>query len=138
MINNIALINFKSHKHTKITLGNLTVICGINGVGKSSLIQMLLLLRDAFLKDHSFDILDLQANAVKIGTVNDAIYEFGDYDGFEIRLKFNKKNELNFNYEALSENDKSKTFIRLSGIFVVFSLFNLINVFDLSFSDKSS
>lgn len=114
MINKIGLINFKSHKDTEIIVKNLTVLCGLNGVGKSSLIQILLLLREAYLKDRSFDILDLKSNPVKIGTANDAIYEFGDFDGFEIRMIFNVSLDVNFFYEALSEDEKSKSFIRLN------------------------
>ena len=88
MIETIELNNFKSHKNTNIEIGNLTVLCGSNGVGKSSFIQILLLLREAFIKDKSFEILDLKSNPIKIGTVSDAVYEFGEYDGFQVKLKF--------------------------------------------------
>lgn len=114
MINKIELINFKSHKDTEIVVKNLTVLCGLNGVGKSSLIQILLLLREAYLKDRSFAILDLKSNPVKIGTANDAIYEFGEFDGFGIKLTLNEILNINFIYEALSEDEKSKSFIRLN------------------------
>jgi predicted ATPase len=40
--------NFKSFQNTQFTFGKLTVLAGINGVGKSSLIQSLLLLRRAY------------------------------------------------------------------------------------------
>ncbi|MBK8806980.1 MAG: DUF3696 domain-containing protein [Bacteroidales bacterium] len=114
MISKLDLINFKSHSNTIINLSNLTVLCGSNGVGKSSLIQVLLLLREAFLKDKSFDILDLKSNPVKIGTVNDAIYEFGEFDGFDIKITFLDKYFFDFYYEALTEDDKLKSFIRLN------------------------
>jgi predicted ATPase len=114
MINNIRLINFKSHKDTEIEVENLTVLCGLNGVGKSSLIQILLLLRESYLKDRSFEILDLKSNPVKIGTANDAIYEFGEYDGFEVKLTIDNLQNPEFFYEALTEYDKSKSFIRLN------------------------
>ncbi len=39
MINSINIQNFKSHKNTSLDLKNLTVLCGNNGVGKSSAIQ---------------------------------------------------------------------------------------------------
>lgn len=113
MINQIEINNFKSHKNTTIECRNLTVLCGSNGVGKSSLIQALLLLRESFLKDKSFDILDLKSNPVKIGNINDAIYENGDYDGFEIKLEINKTN-YRFYYDTKSENEKEKSFIKLN------------------------
>jgi predicted ATPase len=113
MVSKIELVNFKSHKETKINLRNLTILCGSNGVGKSSLIQILLLLREAFLKDKSFDILDLKSNPIKIGTASDAIYEFAEFDGFKITLTFNEIKTCIFQYDAISEDDKSKSFIRL-------------------------
>ncbi|MEY4540995.1 MAG: hypothetical protein RLZZ306_2752 [Bacteroidota bacterium] len=112
MIDNIKIHSFKSHKSTEIELQNLTVLCGVNGVGKSSAIQVLLLLREAFIKDKSFDVLDLKCNSVKIGTVNDAIYEFSDNDSFEISLLASEK-AFNFKYEAQTEEEKVKSFINL-------------------------
>lgn len=114
MIKELKLVNFKSHKNTQIELSNLTVLCGANGVGKSSIIQILLLLREAFIKDKSFNILDLKSNPVKIGTANDAIYEFGDFDGIKIDLKFDLEFNCNFYYEVFSESEKAKSFINLN------------------------
>ena len=51
MISRLKINNFKSHKDTEISLGNLTVLTGVNGCGKTSLIQALLLLRQSFLKN---------------------------------------------------------------------------------------
>lgn len=45
MITQLNLSNFKSHKDTRLELGNLTVLTGVNGCGKTSVIQALLLLR---------------------------------------------------------------------------------------------
>ncbi|HAY3539484.1 TPA: DUF3696 domain-containing protein [Elizabethkingia anophelis] len=114
MIKKIELNNFKSHKNTNIEIGNLTVLCGSNGVGKSSFIQILLLLREVFIKDKSFEILDLKSDPIKIGTVNDAVYEFGDYDGFQVKLGFDDDFICDFFYEAYSEADKVKSFINLN------------------------
>jgi predicted ATPase len=114
MINNLILKNFKSHKHTDIKFENLTVLCGINGVGKSSLVQSLLLIRESYINDGNFEILDLKSNSVKIGTLNDAIYEFGDNDGFEVNIEFSFNNKINLKYDALSENEKAKSFVKLN------------------------
>lgn len=114
MIRELKLVNFKSHKNSKIELNRLSILCGSNGVGKSSAIQILLLLREAFIKDKSFDILDLKSNPVKVGTANDAIYEFGEFDGIKIDLKFDEEFNCNFCYEAVSEIEKAKSFIKLN------------------------
>ncbi len=47
MINHIALKNFKAFQEASIELSNLNLFTGINGVGKSSFIQSLLLLRQS-------------------------------------------------------------------------------------------
>ncbi|SHH51010.1 DUF3696 domain-containing protein [Flavobacterium johnsoniae] len=76
MITKIRLINFKSHKDTTLSLGNLTVLSGQNGVGKSSIIQSMLLLRQTNQKNRLYDILDLNSPLCYIGKSNDAIYRF--------------------------------------------------------------
>lgn len=48
MINKLEISNFKLHDHTKIEVGGLTIFTGMNGMGKSSIIQSLLLLRQSF------------------------------------------------------------------------------------------
>ncbi len=113
MIKEIHLQNFKSHKNTKISLNNLTVFCGQNGVGKSSVIQSLLLLRDNYLKDKSFNNLDLKSKSVKIGTANDVIYEFSETDGFTINIE-DESIKSSFVFEAITEDSKVKTFIPLN------------------------
>ncbi len=114
MVRVLKLVNFKSHRDTTIELNNLTILCGSNGVGKSSIIQILLLLREAFIKDKSFDILDLKSNPVKVGTANDAIYEFGEFDGIKIDLTFDEKLNCNFCYEASTEIERVKSFLSLN------------------------
>jgi predicted ATPase len=112
MLTEINIQNFKSHKNTNIILNNLTVLCGNNGVGKSSAIQLLLLLREAYVKDKSFEIIDLKSNPIKVGTANDAIYEFSLNDSFQINLNTDRESSK-FVYEAKSEEEKVKTFIKL-------------------------
>lgn len=114
MIYNLIIKNFKSHKDTDLQLRNLNVFCGNNGVGKSSAMQFLLLLREAITKDKSFEVLDLKSNPVKIGTFNDAIYEFSDIDGFSLSMK-TEIGKYNFFFQADSEDDKVKSFVRLKG-----------------------
>ena len=114
MLKEVTINNFKSHKNTNLILENLVVLCGANGVGKSSLIQVLLLLREAFVKDKSFKILDLKSNPAKIGTVADAVYQYGDYDGFQFLLNFSTGLSCNFLYEAFTENERVKSFINLN------------------------
>ena len=45
MIDKIIINNFKSHKNTELDLSYLNIFTGVNGVGKSSILQSLLLLK---------------------------------------------------------------------------------------------
>lgn len=92
MITNIRLRNFKSHKETLLNFGNLTVLCGQNGVGKSSIIQSLLLLRQTNKKNRLNEILDLNSPLCFIGKSNDAIYRFSNV-GFENLIGIDLKGE---------------------------------------------
>lgn len=87
MIKSLRIINFKSHKDTELSLGNLTVLSGQNGVGKSSVIQSLLLLRQTHLKNRLDKILDLNSPLCFIGKSQDALYRY-PHEKFENQLGF--------------------------------------------------
>jgi len=109
MIDKIRLSNFKSHKDTQLNFGNLTVLSGQNGVGKSSIIQAMLLLRQTNEKNRLNDILDLNSPLCFIGKSNDAIYRFPNEE-FEneigIVLK-NQKHEYSWLFEIPKNQKKS-------------------------------
>ena len=48
MINRIAIRNFKCFREVEFEFGKLNIFCGVNGVGKSSLIQAFLIAREVF------------------------------------------------------------------------------------------
>ena len=73
MITKLIIKNFKSHLHSEIEVRKLTVLTGINGCGKTSLIQALLLLRQTNTKGRLRDGLDLNIPLCKIGIGNDAL-----------------------------------------------------------------
>ena len=50
MIKKLHLKNFKSHRDTCLEIRPLTIISGVNNIGKSSVLQSLLLLRQSFNK----------------------------------------------------------------------------------------
>jgi predicted ATPase len=111
MIRNIELNNFKSHQHTQLDFSNLTVLCGANGVGKSSALQALLLLRESFFNKRPFDYLDLKSNPVHIGTAKEALYQFCDKDELLFGLSTDIQN-MAFGFKI---NDLTKTLIPKSG-----------------------
>lgn len=107
MIKQLKIINFKSHKETCLDLGNLTVLCGSNGVGKSSAIQTLLLLRESFLSNSNFEYLDLKSKPINIGSAKDAIYQFASKNEIAFCI-VTDKNELQYVFEA-KDSELGKT-----------------------------
>lgn len=87
MIRDFEITNFKSHKNTKLDFSNLTVLCGTNSSGKSSVIQALLLLRESFFNKSKFDYLDLKSNPVTIGTAKDVLYQFTEIDKIKFKIE---------------------------------------------------
>lgn len=117
MIKNIRLINFKSHKDTKLPLKNLTVLSGQNGVGKSSVIQSLLLLRQSYQKNRIDKVLELNSPLCFIGKSNDAIYRFPNEE-FENQVGFvisNEEIECSWIFEN-SENNSSTYLNRVNDL----------------------
>ena len=107
MITQLQIINLKSHKNTTVDLKNLTVLCGQNGVGKSSLIQSLLLLRQTNLKGRLDKVLSLNDPLCFIGKVKDAIYQFNEgenKDKIRFQIKEGEKQYL-WVFDASKELD---------------------------------
>lgn len=63
MIKRLSLKNFKCFTNLAASFSNLTLLCGLNGTGKSSLIQSLLLMRQSFLEQR----LKVNGDLVKLG-----------------------------------------------------------------------
>ena len=87
MIRKIKLSNFKCFQNLDLDCAPLTLLCGLNGMGKSSVIQALLVLRQSF---ESGDLLHgrlvLGGELADLGTGTDVLFEGADSDivGFEI------------------------------------------------------
>ena len=86
MIKNLTIRNFKAHFDTSLDLNNLNILSGINGVGKSSVFQSLLLLKQS----HENNVLQrgLQLNKpyCYIGDIADAIYQYAPNDTIEFSI----------------------------------------------------
>ena len=110
MITKLEISNFKSHKHTFIHLGHLTVLTGINGCGKTSVIQSLLLLRQSFLKNRLALGLDLNQPLCNIGIADDALYQLAE-NGI-ISFVFSTDNNDKYTFEFDAEKGFNDSFIR--------------------------
>lgn len=113
MINNITVKNFKSLKDVAVPLGALNILGGLNGMGKSSLIHVLLLLRQSNLKTNNR--LLLKGDFVTLGKGLDVLYQFANDE--KIVFAFNRvDNSNNATFEfAWNADDTALTVENKSG-----------------------
>ena len=107
MITRIQMRNFKCFKESELALGGLTVLAGLNGMGKSSVIQALLLLRQSGLdgiENPDFS-LRWQGDLVDAGSFSDLLYEGAEQDAIELEVEFDKTKRI----KASVTRDDSQT-----------------------------
>jgi predicted ATPase len=105
MIKNIQIQNFKSIKSKYFPLRNLNILLGLNGQGKSSFIQSLLLLRQSS-DSLRRGVLQLNGSEIEIGTTKDALYQyFGKSQvlSFDLNFDNDKSMSLKFDYTIGSD-----------------------------------
>lgn len=93
MLTKLKLRNYKCFEEEEIPLNCLTLLAGLNGMGKSTVLQSLLLLRqnheNRFLQNKG--PLDLNGKYVKLGTFRDLLFQFYRKDSIGIRLESDAK-----------------------------------------------
>jgi predicted ATPase len=121
MIHRIRLKNFKKFENQSLDIGALTLLTGINGMGKSSVLQSLLLLRQSY-QQRILDLLSssvygeinpaslaLNGDLVHIGTAKDALFEDAKQEVIEFAITFTDNVEAAWEFNGyVSEN----TFIK--------------------------
>jgi len=114
MIQSLELINFKSIKKKKFNLRNLNILLGLNGQGKSSFIQSLLLLRQSDkLSQGELKLNSGENGLANIGTTKDALYQYSKTEGLSIILQFKETDayQMDFGYEIDADVFKQKIFL---------------------------
>ena len=87
MLRKIKLWNFKCFRSLELDCAPITLLCGLNGMGKSTVIQALLLLRQSFVsRDLHMGRLVLGGELTDLGTGADVLFEGAESDsvGFEL------------------------------------------------------
>ncbi len=109
MIENIAIKNFKLLKDVSMKTKSLNLLMGLNGMGKSSFLQCLLLLKQS--NNLYKRELELDGNFINIGKGKDAFYQFAEDENifFDIQLSDNKRFFWNFHYEPEYRELEAKT-----------------------------
>lgn len=85
MLKSIVLKNFKVHKYSDLELCPITILSGINGMGKSSVIQALLLLRQSA-QNGNIDGLNLKGSLCDAGTAYEVRSQEADEDAISFEV----------------------------------------------------
>ena len=111
MITQLNIKNFKSHRETSLSLSHLNILTGLNGVGKSSAFQALLLLRQSYLKNRLHEGIDLNKPLCHIGLGRDARYQYANDNFIEFGLEIDQQQNIDWQFHS----DKlDSTFLKLA------------------------
>ena len=87
MLRIIKLRNFKCFENVELALAPLTLLCGLNGMGKSSILQAMLVLRQSFVSGELRDgHLVLGGDLTDLGTGQDVLCEDAEADVVEFEF----------------------------------------------------
>jgi predicted ATPase len=106
MIDALILENFKGFGRQEIKFSAITLLSGLNGSGKSTVIQALLLLRQSFQQRFLPDSgLLLNGPLVEIGTAQDALYDAAETEtiGFGVRLRSGVEASWSFAFDRSAD-----------------------------------
>jgi predicted ATPase len=110
MIRQLRIENFKAFRDQRISLAPLTLLTGLNGSGKSSVLQALLALRQSFDQGLLNDgRLALDGGLVRLGTFQDALFESATQEriGFELLAGVGQEERcLKWDFGFLSKDDR--------------------------------
>lgn len=107
MLRNIKLTHFKCFEHLELDCTPLNLLCGLNGMGKSSVLQALLVLQQSFeTGELSRGSLVLGGARVDLGAGSDVMFENAQRDEVRFSLESDKTPEvleLSFNYSTMAD-----------------------------------
>ena len=96
MIKKYFIHNFKNHADTSLDLSPVTLLTGMNGAGKSSVIQSMLLLRDTYSNTHQLSFLFLKGDSFSVGRTADAVNYNCKEDKERLRYGFVEDNDKTY------------------------------------------
>jgi predicted ATPase len=128
MLNFLRIRNFKAFEDVSLEFRPLTLMAGLNGMGKSSVLQSLLLLRQSYEQRLLSKGLALNGDLVKIGTGKDALFERAESDNISFELGF-KSEQIEslcwvYQYDSKSDVIEIKNAINISDNLRDICLFN--------------
>lgn len=118
MLSRVRLRNFKRFRDSNIPVGDLTILMGTNGAGKSTFIQSLLVARQSHQSRALSDgFLALSGNLTRIGTGKDVLFEgAGTDEPVEIEFECEAgSRKISAKYEAQSDRLPLQAAVSLDG-----------------------
>lgn len=104
MLTELELSNFKRFEHLKLSLRGLTLLSGMNSMGKSTIIQSLLMLRQAFERGHLDNGIFLNGLYTNIGTGRDLLFQDAAKEEIGIGISSEKASHVwCYQYEATAD-----------------------------------
>lgn len=104
MIRKIRLKNFKCFEELDLSAKNVNVYTGINGMGKSTIIQSMLLLRQSYYKEKAMKGLCLNGKYVSLGNAQDVLYEKAIDDIIGLGISSDEGNYY-WDYQYVQDSD---------------------------------
>lgn len=104
MLKEVKIQNFKCFDSFVLPMSNVNILTGINGMGKSTIIQSLLLMRQSVKKDGGMKGLYLNGEYASLGNAQDILYEKAESE--KIGLGYTDRSGKYFwEYQYLPESD---------------------------------
>ena len=133
MIKSIMLKNFKGYKdETNIEVKPLTILCGVNSSGKSSILKSLLMMKQTVVKDSPYNKLSFMGNYVDNGYFEDILNQNTTDDYFVV--------ENTFTLRRFSTREKKRqdmtSFKEISKLYYNTQFYNKIEKFEISHKVK--
>lgn len=104
MIKQIEIKNFKSIKSADVSVSNLNLLMGLNGMGKSSFIQVLLILMQSDKLEER--VIDLNGILAQIGQGRDALYQYAEEEKIVFELNFDSHPKFTWKFGYLKDKEK--------------------------------
>ena len=106
MIKYIHLENIKSIRNLSLGMGSMNLLFGMNGMGKSTVIQSLLMLRQSYFKNRNLDHLLVTDGLVSLGTAKDILCNNAEEDRIVIHVVEDTADfDLHYAYDLRSGED---------------------------------
>lgn len=105
MITKLSFKNFKCFEQEQIELSSFNLLTGLNGMGKSSVIQALLLLRQNYLSNTLDKRLSLNGSLVNCGNAKDILYQYFTEPFIHIGLLMNDNSACEWIWHGQYEGD---------------------------------